>query len=288
MDLDHALELIEAARSLADLQVASEALRDGLGVDHVVYHWVSAQGEQYGCGTYDPVWVQRYVDQDYLRVDPVILGCYTRFHPVDWKRLDWSSRPAKAFRADAVAHGVGNEGFSVPIRGPSGQFALFTVSHACDDEAWERFIEAQRRILILAAHWLNGKALEIEGGRAPGAARALSPREVDALTYLAMGYARGQVADMLAISEHTLKAYVESARFKLGALNTTHAVARALAEGLIVVGGAARGAPGGWPGREERPAGASSHAGSPRGRPDGPRAGPGQGLAAGRRDPVGR
>lgn len=250
MDLDHALRLIEDSRSLADLQAAVVALRDGLGVAHVIYHWVSAAGEQYGCGTYDPAWVQRYVDQDYLRVDPVVLGCYTRFQPVDWKRLDWSGRAARAFHADAIAHGVGNQGFSVPIRGPSGQFALFTVSHACGDDAWARFVEAEQRLLILAAHWLNRKALEIEAGRAPGPARALSPREADALTYLAMGYGRGQVADMLAISEHTLKAYIESARFKLGALNTTHAVARALAEGLIVVGGAARGAAGGWPGRE--------------------------------------
>jgi len=66
-----------------------------------------------------------------------------------------------------------------------------------------------------------------------------------------MGYGRGQVAEMLQISEHTLRAYIESARFKLGALNTTHAVARAISEGLIVVGGAARQAEGGWPGRDE-------------------------------------
>ena len=52
---------------------------------------------------------------------------------------------------------------------------------------------------------------------------------------------------MLAISEHTLRAYIEGARLKLGALNTVHAVARAVAEGLIVTGGAARSAKGGWP-----------------------------------------
>jgi DNA-binding CsgD family transcriptional regulator len=65
--------------------------------------------------------------------------------------------------------------------------------------------------------------------------QALSPREVDAMTLLAVGYSRAQVADRLSISEHTLRAYVESARFKLGASNTTHAVARALSRGLIVV-----------------------------------------------------
>ena len=253
LDADAVLERLEEARTLADLQGIVTALRDGLGVRHVVYRWVSADGEQYGCGTHDPAWVRRYVERDYLRVDPVVAGCFQRFHPVDWKRLDWSAPRARAFRQDAIPPGVGRQGFSVPIRGPGGQFALFTVSDDRGDEAWAAFVRQRQRVLILIAHSLNRKALEIGGARSPGPARALSPREVDALTFLAMGYARGQVAGMLSISEHTLRAYIESARFKLGALNTTHAVARALAEGMIVVGGARTGRPGDWPGRDPHP-----------------------------------
>lgn len=241
---------MEHAVGLDDIQALIVDLRDHYRIDHIVYHWVSSDGEQYGCGTYSTDWAQRYVDMDYLRIDPVIIGCFQRFHPVDWKRLDWSSRAARAFRRDAIAHGVGNQGYSIPIRGPNGQFALFTVSHSCSDEDWARFTDRHRRELILIAHYFNLKALEFERPRKPEPVRSLSPREVDALTYLAMGYSRAQVADMLAISEHTLRAYVESARFKLGALNTTHAVARALAEGLIMIGGAARAAPGDWPGRQ--------------------------------------
>ena len=85
----------------------------------------------------------------------------------------------------------------------------------------------------------------------PDPVKPLSGREIDVLTYLAMGYSRSQVAQTLTISEHTLRAYVESARFKLGASNTMHAVARAVSEGLIVMGGAARAARGGWPGRAQ-------------------------------------
>ena len=229
------LEALEQASELCELQAISERLRDYFQVDHLVYHWVSGAGTQYGCGTYSPEWVARYIERDYIRTDPVVLGCYQRFHPVDWKMLDWSSKAAQAFQAEALAHGVGNQGFSVPIRGPSGQFALFTVSHHCDDATWERRIEAARRELILVGHYFNEKALEFEPDRAPEAARALSPREVDAMTFLAMGYSRAQVANTLSISEHTLRVYIESARFKLGAANTTHAVARALQHGLIIV-----------------------------------------------------
>ncbi len=250
MWLDSFLEDLEATFDLSGLQALILRLRDHYQVDHAVYHWISADGEQYGCGSYSPAWVQRYVDREYLRVDPVVIGCFRQFHPVDWRKLDWSSRAARALLEDAEAHGLGNQGYSIPIRGPNGQFAVFTLSHKCSDEYWEQFTLENQRNLILLAHYFNDRALTIAKGRTPVASVPLSPREVDALTFLAMGYGRAQVADLLNISEHTLRAYIEGARLKLNAQNTTHAVARALAEGLIVVGGAARAAPGDWPGRE--------------------------------------
>ena len=123
----------------------------------------------------------------------------------------------------------------MPLHGPAGQFALFTVSDLRKQGSWERYVGSHLRQFILVAHFLNQQAQKIDRGaeRAPGV--ALSPREVDALTYLAIGRSRAQVADQLKISEHTLRVYIESARFKLGAANTTHAVARALTLGLLVV-----------------------------------------------------
>lgn len=246
------LERLEHSDSHEGMQEATVALRDAFRIDHIVYHWVAADGEQYGCGTYDPAWAQRYHDREYLRIDPVIIGCFQRFHPVDWKQLDWSNKAARDFHQDAIAHGVGNQGYSIPIRGPNGQFALFTASHNCDDDTWADFTEKNRRDLILIAHTFNQKGLELEQGRIPEPVGQLSPREIDAMSFLAMGYSRAQVAATLSISEHTLRAYIESARFKLGALNTTHAVVRAVERGLIVVGGAVAKAEGKWPGRDEQ------------------------------------
>ncbi|SMX47346.1 helix-turn-helix transcriptional regulator [Maliponia aquimaris] len=233
--LDGVIERLESAEGLEDLQILIEELRDRYGVDHIVYHWVNSNGEQYGCGTYDLEWVNHYLEKGYLRVDPVVAGCYQRFHPVDWKRLDWSSKASRALMQDAIAHGVGNQGYSIPLRGPNGQFALFSLSTNCSDEDWEAFTVTNRRDLILIAHYFNQKALEFEPGRTPEPAQPLSPREIEAMTLLAVGYSRAQAADTLSISEHTLRVYVESARHKLGAMNTTHAVARALSRGVIVV-----------------------------------------------------
>lgn len=233
--LDTFIEGMQEARSLDDLQGHIIGLRDVFDVEHLVYHSVNAAGGQYAALTYPLAWVDRYLEQDYARVDPVVQGCYRRFHPVDWKRLDWSGKQVRDFMGEAQDAGVGQQGFSVPIRGPNGQFALFTVSDRRTDTAWEKYTETHVRDLILAAHFVNQKALEIERGTDETTLQNLSPREIDALTMLAMGYSRAQAAESLSISEHTLRVYIESARFKLAASNTTHAVARALTLGLLIV-----------------------------------------------------
>ncbi|MFD2740342.1 autoinducer binding domain-containing protein [Sulfitobacter aestuarii] len=233
--LEEILAGLERADGRGALQSAILALRKHFAIDHMVYHWVDSGGLQQGCGSYPRAWVSRYQERGYLRVDPVVRGCFQRFQPVDWKRLDWSCRAARAFRAEALRHGLGNQGFTVPVRGPNGQFALFTSNHSCDDESWARFAAKHRRELILIAHDFNQKALEFAPVCQHAPDKALSPRERDAMSLLAVGCSRAQVAARLSISEHTLRAYIESARFKLGALNTTHAVARALSHGLIMV-----------------------------------------------------
>ncbi|HGG06661.1 MAG TPA: LuxR family transcriptional regulator [Aliiroseovarius sp.] len=234
-DRESLINRLQKATSPEHLQAATEDLRDILNVRHVVYHWVNSQGERFGAGTYSPEWVDRYLEKDYLRMDPVIFGCFQRFTPVIWKDLDWSSRAAAAMFRDALDHGLGNQGYSIPIRGPNGQFALFTLNDQAEDDPWHAFIDKNARDLMIMAHEFNKKALSFELDGEGGPKPALSPRELSAMTCLAKGMSRAQAANEMGISEHTLRVYIESARHKLGALNTTHAVARALSEGIILV-----------------------------------------------------
>ncbi len=233
--LESFIEQLQEVRTLEQLNDQVVALRDTLDVEHIIYHSVNSTGEQYAALTYSPEWVERYLEKDYARIDPVVQACYRRFHPIDWKRLDWSSKGARNFLGEAIDSGVGNQGFSVPIRGPSGQFALFTVSDNATDDQWMLYTEENIRDLILVSHYINQKALELERGTDNSPTVSLSPRETDSLTLLAMGYSRAQASESLSISEHTLRVYIESARFKLAAMNTTHAVARALSQGLLIV-----------------------------------------------------
>lgn len=95
----------------------------------------------------------------------------------------------------------------------------------------------------------HGAAAEIraaEGGdgaivrRRPGPRRRparagsqLTVREIEVLSWSALGKTSQDVAAILGISEGVVRIHLQSAQHKLDCLNRTHTVAKALAEGLI-------------------------------------------------------
>jgi DNA-binding CsgD family transcriptional regulator len=236
--LEPTLERLQTTKSIEDLQVWAHELRDQLAVQHVIYHTANLKGEQVGAFTYDIEWVRHYIARNYRAIDPVVLGALRRFHPMDWKSLDWSSAQARQMMREALEHGLGNQGWSVPIWGPSGEFAMFSVNHQADDAQWQEYTRAHAKDILLISHLVHQQARKIldQTGEIPAA--DLSPREREVLARLSFGESRARVADGLHISENTLRAYVDSARHKLGAMNVTHAVALATARGIIVPNGA--------------------------------------------------
>lgn len=231
--LEAILERLQTTKAIEELQVWAHELRDCLKVAHIVYHTVKQNGENVGAFTYDIDWVRRYIQNDYKSIDPVVLGAVRRFHPIDWKTLDWSSSHARTFMREAISAGVGNQGWSIPIWGPNGEFAMFTVNDRASDVEWERTTRERAKDFLLISHLVHQQAKRIIHKEVSGPATELSPREREALTALSLGQSRAEVAASLHISENTLRAYIDSARHKLGAMNVTHAVALALARGVI-------------------------------------------------------
>lgn len=64
---------------------------------------------------------------------------------------------------------------------------------------------------------------------------ALTPREVEVLTWVGAGLSNKEVARQLGISAHTVKFHMEAAFRKLGAVSRAEAVAKGLRRGLIEV-----------------------------------------------------
>ncbi|EAP75431.1 helix-turn-helix transcriptional regulator [Roseovarius nubinhibens] len=236
------LSRLDTEAGLSSLPATVEALRRALKVDQILFCSSTGPDRSQNWHTLPPGWTARYAQQGYHRIDPVRAEAQRRVTPFDWRPLDWQRPAARALRADAVAHGIGPQGFTIPAHGPNGQLALLSITADRDDATWTDLTRANRFALILAAHALHHKIMSQPDaglGEDPDSAAAtppaprLSPRETDVITLLARGDSRGQIATKLAISEHTLRSYIETARHKLGAVNTPHAVARAIAMGMI-------------------------------------------------------
>lgn len=233
------IEGLPEFRKVEDIRFFADLVRDVYDVDHVVYVVVSFGGAatfgdyQFAEITYRAEWSQRYLEENYKEADPTVVGAVQSFAPLDWKRLDWGPKKRRKLILEAVDAGVGNQGYTVPIRGPNGQFAVLTVNKTCTDSVWERYISETASDWLLVANFIHQKVLEVFDVKNEKEFAALSPRERDALAMISSGMSRGQIAENMKISENTLRVYLDSARNKLGGLNMPHAVAIATRTGLI-------------------------------------------------------
>ena len=185
--------------------------------------------------TYSPDWHLHYEEVGYRFTDPVVLSMVNGSLPVDWSGLDWTGRAARRLKDESIDTGIGNNGYSVPLHGPQGQFAMFSVSKQCREETWAKLMAENAQDLLLAAHHIHRHVLEVCGAGVEECPNALSPREKDVIAMISTGRRRAQIAHELRISENTLRVYIDSARHKLGAVNTFHAVALAVKRGVVKI-----------------------------------------------------
>src|ERR1700745_826184 len=115
-------------------------LRDLLGVDHLVYHssklGASPSADPYIRLTYPAAWIKRYLQMNYVDLDPVLREGFQRTLPFDWSELTVKTEAEMAFLHDALAHGVGPFGLSIPLQSKYGHRALFSISFARSKEEW--------------------------------------------------------------------------------------------------------------------------------------------------------
>jgi len=227
-DIDHvyyyAISLGLDSRDLGDRRVSRLPEVDGI---------LQHKGRQLAAMSYSPDWIRRYFEAKFFEVDPVLAGASASFDPVDWADLDWDGNERRRFLDESVDFGVGNHGYTIPVRGPGGQLAIFTINKQCTDETWATILAENRTDFMLLAHFTHQRVLKTAGLEHTHPARPLSNRERDAMRLIADGLSRGRASEKLGISENTFRVYIDSARHKLGALNIPHAIALAAHRGLI-------------------------------------------------------
>ena len=133
---------------------------------------------------------------------------------------------------DALAHGVGPHGMSIPVRSKQGHRGLFSVSFARSAEEWVDFREKHFETLLAIANRVHHRVIsEVFGEDHPH----LTDRELECLRLTAQGKDAGDIAIILGISPHTARDYLKSARFKLDCVTSAQAVSKAVQLGLLVL-----------------------------------------------------
>ncbi len=217
-----------------DIDVVVTRLRNFLSVDHVVYHssklGASPSVDPYIRLTYPASWIKQYLQNNYVDVDPVLREGFQRMLPFQWNELTVSTEREMVFLQDALAHGVGPFGVSIPVIGKHGHRGLFSISFSRTEEEWEDFLLTNMPLLIEIANRLHQRVIrDVFGEDRPH----LSARELEVLRWTALGKDAGEIAAILDISFHTTRGYLKSVRHKLDCVTSAQAVSRAIKLGLL-------------------------------------------------------
>jgi DNA-binding CsgD family transcriptional regulator len=231
--LNQAYSIID---STPDMEETITKLRDLIGVDHLVYHssklGASPSVDPYIRLTYPAAWIKRYLQMNYVDLDPVLREGFQRTLPFDWSELTVTTEAEMAFLHDALAHGVGPFGMSIPLRSKHGHRALFSISSSGSREEWVKFVPAMQPWLIQIGNRLHRRVIsDVFGEDRPH----LTARELECLRWVASGKDTSDIAVILDISPHTARFYLKSARFKLDCVTSAQAVSKAVKLGLLVI-----------------------------------------------------
>jgi LuxR family transcriptional regulator, quorum-sensing system regulator CinR len=219
-----------------DMEDAVTRLRDFLNVDHLVYHssklGASPSVDPYIRLTYPATWIKRYLQMGYVDIDPVLREGFLRTLPFDWSEVKIQSPVEMSFLTDALAHGVGPHGLSIPVQSKHGHRALFSISFSRSEEEWLIFRKTMQPVLIDIAHRLHRRVIsEVFGEDRPH----LTNRELECLRWVARGKDTSEIAVILNISPHTARYYLKSARYKLDCVTSAQTVSKAVKLGLLIV-----------------------------------------------------
>jgi LuxR family transcriptional regulator, quorum-sensing system regulator CinR len=219
-----------------DLDDTLARLRDLLKVDHIVYHssklGTSPSSDPYIHLTYPAAWVKRYLQMGYINVDPVIREGFLRTLPFEWRELAVQNEQERQFMIDALAHGVGPLGLSIPLRSKRGHRALFSVSFSGAQDEWNEFLAGAKDMLVNVANRIHSRVMtEVFAEERP----RLSDRELTCLRWTAFGKSATEIAVILNISPYTAREYLKSCRFKLDSVTSAQAVSKAVKLGLLSI-----------------------------------------------------
>ncbi len=181
---------------------------------------------------YPASWVQRYLLRNYVEIDPVVQRGFNSAFPFYWDELKIVSSQEVEFFQDAMAHNTGMSGFSIPLCDKANRRALFSLSSEYPPQLLRKKLNGIIPELIEAAGFIHQKVIADTFFGEPSGV-SLSPREIECLSWVACGKDSTSISIILGLSDHTVRDYLKSARFKLGCATIAQAIHKATVSGIL-------------------------------------------------------
>ena len=230
--LDDLLDLLEAARDDRALKGALRGYATRIGFDRFAFLDVRGQDTS-ALSNYPEDWQTHYLKNGYAAIDPVVASAKRTMRITPWSadRHPFLRHSAEwSFFGEAVEFGL-RSGLSIPVKTGFGRTAILTfASGGPTPNDLGRLDQYRVRTAVAFLHLTLGRRAEMQM-RSPDI--DLTPREILCLTWASLGKTMKGTAEILGISERTVRFYLEAAREKLGAGNITHAVRIAVERRLI-------------------------------------------------------
>lgn len=226
------IRLAEAATSLDQLMSAMSDVTAQLGFEYCSYVYrlplPIVQPAVHWCSTYPAAWLERYFEQQYLDVDPLVQRALQGSRPVVWGDDGFDGQPQ--FWEEARSFGIGH-GWAVSVREHGGAVGLLSVARPSDPVTSSELASHETQLLWLA-HTAQGLVASLPGMAGPTLG-VLSLREREVLRWSAGGKTADEISAILAITPRTVTFHIQRCIAKLDAANKTEAVAKALMLGLL-------------------------------------------------------
>ncbi len=178
-------------------------------------------------------WFERYVQENYVHVDPVIYRTKMSNEAFVWSEALADkplSRSAKRVMNEATEFGM-MDGYSVPLHSVGGFQAIVTFgAHKVDLSSEQR---GALHIISIYAHNRLRAFMADNSERMAAAAAKVTPREREVILWCAAGKTNWEIGQILGISEKTVQHEIASACRKLNSVNRAQLIAESIRLGLI-------------------------------------------------------
>lgn len=234
-----------------DWRSAGRVLGDHLnrmGFDQFAYFETvkhAGRMQQTCCSNYPVEWRQRYLQKDYMAVDPVPAACANEVRPFRWgqkQKVRPTDKVARKVFGEARSFGI-RAGVTAPVHMTNGSSALLSATSSASERETLRLCDAHVDTLhlIVCRFYDHVRAYGVDPAKSDDemvgddrtAIVRLTTRERECLLWTAEGKSAWEVSVILGISEGTVVFHLKNAMRKFGVCSKYHAVVKAIMMGII-------------------------------------------------------